>query len=55
MNRKDPDYPRFKEEFWHWFDALPEHKKNMFWNYKEDMAETNFYYTKWKKVVDKQS
>jgi hypothetical protein len=45
MDRKHPDYPKFKEQFWEWFDSLPQKKKEMFWRYKEDMAETNFYFT----------
>ena len=54
MNRSDPEYPNFKNEFWEWFDSLPQKKKEMFWRYKEDMAETNFYFTTYsKKAVDK--
>jgi hypothetical protein len=49
MNRSHPDYPKFKEEFWKWFDTLPQAKKEMFWKYKEDMAETNFYFTVYSK------
>jgi hypothetical protein len=49
MDRKHPDYPKFKEEFWEWFDCLPKVKKKMFWTYKEDMAETNFYFTVYSK------
>lgn len=49
MNRKDPEYPQFKKEFWKWFDNLPTEKKKVFWRYKEDMAETNFYFTVWSK------
>lgn len=45
MNRKDPKYPEFKKEFWEWFDNLPPEKKNVFWRYKEDMAETNYYFS----------
>lgn len=45
MDRKHTDYPKFKEEFWIWFDDLPRIKKEMFWRYKEDMAETNFYFS----------
>jgi hypothetical protein len=55
MNRKDPEYTDFKEQFWEWFDTLPQKKKEMFWRYKDDMAETNFYFTVYsKKSVDKQ-
>lgn len=54
MNRQDPNYPEFKQEFWKWFDSLPQKKKEMFWRYKDDMAETNFYFTVYsKKSVDK--
>ena len=53
MNRNHPDYPKFKEDFWQWFDSLSDVKKRMFWTYKEDMAETNFYFTVYsKKVLD---
>jgi len=45
MNRKSPEYPQFKKEFWKWFDSLPFEKKKVFWRYKDDMAETNFYFT----------
>lgn len=45
MDRKNPEYLDFKKEFWEWFDKLPQSKKRMFWHYKEDMAETNFYFT----------
>jgi len=50
MSPKHPDYPKFKEHFWEWFDTLPPNKKNMFWSYKEDMAETNYYFTVYKKI-----
>jgi hypothetical protein len=49
MNRSHPDYLEFKKEFWEWFDTLPQIKKEMFWRYKEDMAETNFYFTTYSK------
>jgi len=49
MNRSHPDYPKFKKEFWEWFDTLPQTKKEMFWKYKEDMAETNFYFAVYQK------
>jgi hypothetical protein len=45
MDRKNPNYAEFKIAFWNWFDDLPKSKKKMFWRYKEDMAETNFYFT----------
>ncbi len=45
MDRLHPEYANFKEEFWHWFDSLPQKKKEMFWRYRDDMAETNFYFT----------
>ena len=44
MNRLHPDYPEFKKEFWEWFDQLPQKKKEMFWKYKEDMAECFYYF-----------
>lgn len=47
MNRKDPEYNLFKKHFWEWFDSQPLEKKKMFWYFKEDMAETNFYFTSW--------
>lgn len=47
--QKDPKYPEFKKEFWKWFDSLPWHKKRMFWYYYDDFAETNFYFTVWRK------
>jgi hypothetical protein len=54
MDRKHPEYLEFKQQFWSWFDSLPQKKKEMFWKYKEDMAETNFYFTVYsKKSVDK--
>jgi hypothetical protein len=43
------DYQKFKEQFWEWFDNLPSQKKKMFWTYKEDISETNFYFTEWSK------
>jgi len=49
MDRNHPDYPEFKQEFWKWFDSLPDNKKTMFQRYKEDMAEANFYFTTWSK------
>jgi len=49
MDRKDPEYKLFKEEFWLWFDDLPIIKKEMFWRYKDDMAETNFYFSVYSK------
>lgn len=49
MTPKDPEYPKFKEEFWEWFDNLPPSKKEKFWKYKEDMAETNFFFTIYEK------
>jgi hypothetical protein len=53
MDRKHPDYLQFKREFWQWFDALPIAKKKTFWGYKEDMAETNFYFTVYSKKQEK--
>jgi hypothetical protein len=49
MDRNHPDYQIFKKEFWKWFDSLPEVKKNVFLYYKDDMAETNFFFTVWRK------
>jgi hypothetical protein len=51
MQRTDPKYNEFKAEFWDWFDSLPRQKKEVFWRYKEDMAETNFYFTTWNKKM----
>jgi hypothetical protein len=53
MNRKDKEYAGFKKEFWKWFDDLPWYRKHMFWNYKDDMAETNFYFTAYSKRIKK--
>jgi len=53
MNRSDPEYVNFKKQFWEWFDSLPQKKKEMFWRYKEDMAETNFYFTSYLKTKEK--
>ncbi len=55
MDRKHPDYPEFKQEFWKWFDSLPTKKKKMFQRYKEDMAESNFYFTVWSKKHEEQN
>jgi hypothetical protein len=49
MNKADPKYVEFKIQFWNWFDNLPRQKKEVFWRYKEDIAETNFYFTVWSK------
>jgi len=38
-------YKNFKKEFWEWFDELPIEMKKKFWYYKEDMSETNFYFS----------
>jgi hypothetical protein len=56
MNRKSAEYPHFKKEFWKWFDDLPWYKKHMFWYYKDDMAETNFFFTVYsrRKIKDKE-
>lgn len=31
MKRSDPDYEKFKKEFWLWFDQLPVSQKKRFW------------------------
>ena len=49
MDRKNSNYPQFKQAFWIWFDSLSESKKKSFWYYKWDTAETNFYFTVWEK------
>jgi hypothetical protein len=49
MDRKHPEYLEFKQQFWSWFDSLPKNKKEMFWQYKDDMSETNFYFTVYSK------
>jgi hypothetical protein len=54
MNPSHPDYKSFKEDFWKWFDALPLKKKEVFWTYKEDMSETNFFFTVYVKTLDNQ-
>jgi hypothetical protein len=53
MNKSDPNYKQFKAEFWEWFDSLPLSKKKAFWNYRDDAAEMNFYFTVWEKRDDK--
>lgn len=45
----EEEYPKFKELFWIWFDALPEKEKRKFWYFKTDMAETNFFFSAYKK------
>jgi hypothetical protein len=52
MDQKDTNYSKFKQEFWEWFDSLPQSKKRAFQRYKDDAAETNFYYTVWKKKYE---
>lgn len=49
MSPAHPNYQEFKKEFWEWFDQLPEAKKKAFWGYRDDMAETNFYFTVYSK------
>jgi len=49
MKITDKNYPEFKKEFWKWFDSLPYHKRQMFYFFKEDMAETHFYFTTYSK------
>lgn len=41
------DYDHFKEQFWIWFDEQPLFWKEKFWNFREDMAETNFYFSEY--------
>lgn len=41
------EYTEFKKEFWLWFDSLPISEKKKFWYFKDDMAETNFYFRVW--------
>lgn len=48
MHPKHDNYPEFKEQFWEWFDNLPARKKKMFWRFRDDMAEENFYFTVWR-------
>jgi len=36
------NYDKFKQEFWQWFDSLPVDKKEKYWYYGYDIAETNF-------------
>jgi len=48
MDKENPDYPKFKQEFWEWYDELPQKRKRVFQRYKDDSAETNFYFTVWK-------
>lgn len=43
------EYPKFKEHFWTWFDALSINDKERFWYYKVDLAETNFFFTTYRK------
>ena len=53
MDRNHPNYKQFKQEFWLWFDNLPKAKKKVFWGYKHDMAEANFYFTQWERRNEK--
>ena len=55
MDLKHPDYPKFKQKFWKWFDSLPPRKKRVFQRYKDDSAETHFYFTVWEKRHEKQN
>lgn len=38
------EYKKFKLQFWKWFDSLPHSEKAKFWYFKDDMAETFFYF-----------
>lgn len=46
------EYLIFKKEFWEWFDELPIDMKKKFWYYKEDMSETNFYFSVYAKKFE---
>lgn len=54
MKRSDPEHKHFKKEFWIWFDKLPASQKKRFWYFKYDIAETNFYFTVWEKMKEKE-
>lgn len=45
------EYAEFKKQFWSWFDALSLRRKEAFWYYGYDMAETNFYFSVYMKKV----
>lgn len=44
----EKEYKKFKKLFWVWFDALPNDKKKEFWYFKQDMAETYFFFRHYK-------
>jgi hypothetical protein len=37
------DDPRFKKEFWDWFDSISSQERRKFQEYNLDMAELYFY------------
>jgi len=52
MNPRHSEYPKFKKEFWKWFDNLRKSERKAFYFYKEDIAEINFYYKIWEKLYE---
>lgn len=52
MNIEDHlDTDEFKKAFWHWFDNLPVEEKRVFYYYRSDMAELNFFNTVYRKTL----
>lgn len=45
----EKEYTKFKEQFWEWYDNLLPYQRAVLMYYKEDIAETRFYFMKWKK------
>ena len=44
----EDEYIDFKKKFWKWFDSLSISEKTKFWYFKEDMAETFFFFKHYK-------
>ena len=39
----DLDNPKFKKQFWNWFDSISTEERSKFQEYPADMAEIYFY------------
>ena len=39
------EYKNFKRDFWVWYDSLLSYERHKLMYYKEDIAETNFYFS----------
>jgi len=50
MHPNDDEYKQFKQSFWLWFDELSIKDKDKFWSYKDDISETNYYFSMWSKI-----